>query len=83
MKLEIKYHEIKSDHLFATPEYDRSEYVDVKSYAKLEEYIIKQKDQYGNYFEKTDKNKSFGFDYVSISGGVKIVKKYEIQYKKI
>jgi len=73
MKYEIQYHEIKSDHMFATPVYDRSEWVECFEDSKLQTYIESQTDQFGHHFKKDE---SLGFDYISHFGGVK-VKRYE------
>lgn len=79
MKYKISYYYIKSDHIFAFPEYDHNEIVDVNSEEKLQNYIESKKDQYGNNFKKKT---SFGFDYISNQGGVKI-EKYNPKIKKI
>lgn len=75
MKIIISYHSIPHDgHIFATPVFTHSEAVEVESEEKLEEYILKQTDAYGGHFKKS-KDKFYGYDYISKSGGVKI-KKY-------
>ena len=69
MKYLIKYYEIQSDHILASPEYDRSEIIETSSSNDLKKYIESKKDQYGNNFKmKSD----FGFDYISNSGAVKV-----------
>lgn len=71
MRYIVKYYYIKSDHIFAVPEYDHEEIVNVKKIGDLHKYIESKKDQYGHYF-KYSANKSFGFNYISGAGGVKI-----------
>jgi hypothetical protein len=73
MKYEIQYHEIKSDHMFARPEYDRSEWVECFEDSKLQTYIESQTDGWGNHYMKDE---ALGFDYISRFGAVK-VKRYE------
>lgn len=70
MKKIIKYYYIKSDHIFASPEYDHEEIVEVESDEKLTKYIESKKDGWGNNFKK---KKSFGFDFISNEGGVKVL----------
>lgn len=73
MKYKIKYYYIKSDHIFATPEYDYCEVVIIKNNNKeiaLDKYIATKKDQYGFKFKKEKKS---GFDYISKQGAIKIV----------
>lgn len=70
MKYEIRYHEIKSDHIFATPEYDRSEWVECFEEETLQKYIESQTDGWGAKFIK---EASHGFDYISQNGGVKVI----------
>ena len=79
MKIKIKYYYIKSDHILATPEYDHKEIVEVANQEDLDNYIFKQKDDYGNKFKKKT---SYGFDYISHQGGIKI-KIYNPKIKKI
>ena len=74
MKYIIEYYYIKSDHLLAIPEYDHKEIVEAKSIKILYDYIKSKKDEYGNPFHART-TKSFGFDFVSNAGGIKI-KKY-------
>ncbi len=69
MKYVIRYYEIQSDHILATPEYSRSEIVEASSDHSLQKYIESKKDSYGNSFEK---KKSFGFDYISHTGAVEV-----------
>lgn len=76
MKKIIKYYYIKSDHIFASPEYDHEEIVEVENEQKLKDYIESKKDDYGCKFEKS-KKKTFGFDFISKYGGVKV-----LDYKK-
>jgi hypothetical protein len=61
-----------SDHILATPEVTSEEVVSSKSRERLDKYIEGKKDFYGHSFKKESK---YGFDYVSVTGGVK-VKKY-------
>lgn len=79
MKYKIKYYYIKSDHIFASPEYDHNEIIDTSSEEELQKYIESKKDQYGNNFKKEN---SFGFDYISNQGAVK-VEIYNPKIKKI
>lgn len=76
MKKIIKYYYIKSDHIFASPEYDHEEIVEVENDEKLAKYIESKKDGWGNNFKK---KKSFGFDFISNQGGVKVL---DYIYKK-
>ena len=78
-RFKIKYYYLKSDHMLACPEYDHEEIVEVRSLEKLDKYITTQKDQMGHYFRK---KKSFGFDYISNQGAVK-VEVYNPKIKKI
>lgn len=68
-KVIIKYYYIKSDHIFAKPEYDHEEIVEGTD-KQIENYILKQKDQYGHLFKQ---DKSFGFNYISNQGAVKVL----------
>lgn len=70
MKKIIKYYYIKSDHIFASPEYDHEEIIEVENDEKLTKYIESKKDEYGNKFKK---EKKFGFDFISHQGGVKVL----------
>ena len=65
----IEYHLIQSNHILAIPEFSSEEFVNVDSEEKLQEYIESQKDSYGNSYTK---NESFGFQYISHAGGVKV-----------
>jgi hypothetical protein len=80
MKRVIKYYYLKSDHIFATPEYDHQEVVKVESKEKLEEYIKTKTDQYGHPFKK---DPSHGFDYISNCGALKVEKFVKPTIKKI
>lgn len=69
-KFKVDYHGIPyGAGLFATPVYERSEFIDAANLGDLDKYILSQKDSYGNKFKK---DKSFGYDYISNSGGVKV-----------
>ena len=78
MKIRVQYFEIMSDHIFATPQYDREELVEATSLndPKLIAYIESKKDFCGNNFKKSE-TKSYGFDYISNAGAVKVVKYIE------
>ncbi len=80
MRMKIKYYSIQSDHILAIPAYSRSEIVDVKSFKELQKYIESQKDGYGHKFKK---KKSFGFDYTSVAGAVKVESYKPPKVKKI
>ncbi|HEC64613.1 hypothetical protein LCGC14_2575010 [marine sediment metagenome] len=73
MKIKIIYCSILSDHVLAMPEFTHSEMVKAKGLSdpKLVNYITSQKDRYGHKFKK-DSKKTFGFDYTSNQGGVKV-----------
>ena len=73
-KYVIEYYEIKSDHLLATPEFDRKEIVQVHSEKKLDKYIFLQKDNCGNHYEKASSKKEalFGFTHISAQGALKV-----------
>ena len=73
MKKTIIYCSIQSDHILAVPEETHREVIEVSSMAKLQRYIETKKDDYGHRYKKSEKTcKSFGFDYISIAGGVKV-----------
>jgi len=80
MKKVIEYYYIKSDHIFAYPEYDHEEVVEVESLNDLDLYIFKQKDEFGNNFVK---DISYGFNYESNQGAIKIKDYIEPIIKKI
>ncbi len=82
-KVKIEYHSIQSDHILAFPEFDHSEVVEYETPRKLQRYIESKKDDWGNYYKKPDKKKSFGFDYVSRTGGVKVKPYKPTKIKKI
>ena len=84
MKIKIKYHEIKSDHIMATPEYDRKEFIECDGLddPKLISYIETKKDWYGHYF-KLSKKKTLGFNYISNRGGVKVEEYIEPNIKTL
>jgi hypothetical protein len=70
MQYTISYYDI--DHgggLFAFPEFTRSEVVEADSRDDLVDYITKQKDLHGHHYRR---EKSFGFDYISNQGAVKV-----------
>ena len=69
-KYKVDYHGIPfGAGLFETPKYERSEFIEANDMDDLDKYILLQKDSYGNKFKKA---KSFGYDYISRSGGVKV-----------
>ena len=68
VKYEIRYYLIKSDHFLAIPEFSHKEIVKT-TFKNLQKYIESKKDAYCNHYKK---KKSFGFDYVSNTGGVKV-----------
>lgn len=80
MKYLIKYYYIKSDHMFAQPEFDHEEVIDALNEHILDDYICKQKDEYNSLFQK---KLSFGFDYISNYGGIKISKYEPIKIKQL
>ena len=73
MKIKISYCSIKSDHILAMPELTHSEIVEAEDLGdpKLVNYITSQKDWYGHKFRK-DSRKTFGFNYTSNTGVVKV-----------
>ena len=77
MKKTIEYHYIKSDHIFASPEFHHSEIVEVENEEKLTAYIESKVDDWGHPFKK---EASFGFDFISNQGGVKVK---DVKIKKI
>lgn len=79
MKYLIKYCNMTSDSMFAVPSLTSEEIVEAKSEEDLDKYITSKKDRYGHPFKK---DKSYGFDYISKTGGVKI-EKYNPKIKKI
>ena len=87
MKIEIKFYELKSDHIFASPEYDRSEFVTAESLTdpKIAEYLATKNDWYGNTYETADKKEKdmFGFDFMSLRGAAKVVEVVEPVYTSI
>ena len=62
-------------HMFSTPTYQTSEYVNCENNEVLQSYIESQKDAYGGSYEKSE-DRFMGFDYISNQGGVK-VREYE------
>lgn len=80
MRYLVQYHSVQSDHIFATPSYDRSEFVEADSVEKLTEHISNQTDMWGNPYRL---NENFGnpnsvsrmYQYISNQGGV-IVDEY-------
>jgi hypothetical protein len=80
MKFVIEYHYIQSDHIFAIPTFHHSETIECKHRGDLENYIAKQRDQYNNPFKY---DKSFGFDYISARGGLKVYPYQEPKFKKV
>lgn len=84
MIVKIKYHEIMSDHILATPQFDRSELVECDGLddPKLISYIESKKDHYSNNFKKS-KDKFLGFDYISHAGGVKVEEYVHPEIKKL
>ena len=72
MQKVIIYHSIQSDHILAVPQETHRETIETKSMAKLREYVETQMDAYGHKFKKSSRQESFGFDYLSKEGGVKI-----------
>jgi len=71
MRYEIRYHTIQSDHILAIPEFSHKEVVEATTPLKLRKYIESKKDEYGHHYKKA-KKPSFGFDYTSNAGGVKV-----------
>ncbi len=82
MKIKISYCSIKSGHILAMPELTHSEIVEAKGLGdpKLVKYITSQKDYYGHKFKK---KKTFGFDYTSNTGAVRVEEYKELQVKKL
>jgi len=71
MKYEIRYHEIRSDHVLAVPEYTHKEVVD-STLPKIDKYLRKK--GYNRAGART--KKIFDFDFTNNWGAVK-VKKYQ------
>lgn len=82
MIVKINYYDIKSNHIFARPEFTKSELVECNGFddEKLISYIESKKDSYGNNFEK---GKILGFDYISNAGGVKVKQYVYPEIKKL
>lgn len=80
MKRVIEYYEIKSDHVLAIPEFVSKENVEFKNIEDLDKYIRSKKDLSGSKYKKKS---SFGFDYISNQGAIKIKKYIEPKFKKI
>jgi len=76
MKIEIRFHELMSDHIMAVPSYHRSEFIEAESLEdpKIAEYLATKKDFYGNTFEPaTEQEKNmFSFDFMSKAGAAKL-----------
>ncbi len=62
------------------PEFTRKEIIESDTEEELNTYILKQKDKWGGEFRK---KKSFGFDYISNNGAVKVKQYKEPKIKKI
>lgn len=70
MKIKIKYYDIPFDAgYFATPEFTSEEIVEIKNDKQLQDYIKTKRDLCGNSYKR---KKSFGFDYISNQGAIKI-----------
>jgi hypothetical protein len=85
MKVKIKYHNIEHGaSMFASPSFTNSEIVECVDLddPKLISYIESKKDQHGNKF-KISKKKSFGFDFISNQGAVKIEEYVEPEIKTL
>ncbi len=84
MKIKISYCSIKSARVLAMPELTHSEIVEAKGFddPKLVNYITSQKDWYGHKFKK-DSKKTFGFNYISNTGGVRVERYREPRTKKL
>ena len=81
MYYKIKYYEIGYDAgLFSLPEFSHEEIVEAYNLKNVGEYILSKKDNLDNKYEK---DKSFGFDYISKRGGVKIKKYKPPKIKKV
>lgn len=80
MKKIIEYYDIKSDHILASPEFTDKEVVEVKNQKDLDRYVESKTDMSGGKFKKKS---SFGFDYISSQGAVKIKDYKPPKIKKI
>lgn len=80
MQYKIKYCTVLGDSILAIPECTHSEIVEVATYKDLKKYIESKTDDYGNKFK--EKN-SFGFQFISNRGGVKISEYLPPKVKKI
>lgn len=81
MRKLIKYYSIEyGAPLFSIPKFTNSEIVEVNSEKELQKYIESKKDEYGRFFKK---KKSFGFDYISTNGGIKVENYKSPKIKKI
>lgn len=75
MLYQISYYDIEyGANMFAMPSFTRDEIVDAENKKEIHKYITEQKDLYGNPYKKatSSKKKTFGFDYISHSGAVKV-----------
>lgn len=80
MKYVINYHSVQSEHIFATPQHTHSEFVEVDTVERLNEYISTKRDLWGHSYRV---NEEFGnpnsvskqYNYISNQGGV-IVEEY-------
>lgn len=79
MKYLIKYYLCQSDSMFAIPTFTHEEVIECSVPRKIKEYVEKQKDGYGHGYKQ---NRSFGFDYISKQGAVK-VSEYKPKIKQI
>lgn len=84
----ISYYDIPHGaHLFAFPEFTRSELVKAESKEKLDEYITSKSDLHGTPFEVNDdfnkKSITREFNYISKLGGVKVVEYKEPKIKQL
>ena len=80
MKYKIEYCTVLGDSIFSIPECTHSEIVESNTYEDLKKYIESKSDDYGNKFK--EKN-SFGFQFISRRGGVKVFEYLPPKIKKI
>ncbi len=74
MKFKVHYYDIDNGaHIFATPSYTRTEYIEADTTDMLHEYISKQRDLHGCKFKLNAVKSGVGdqYDYISGQGALR------------
>ena len=86
MKFRIEIREIQSDHMLASPQFLKNEYIEAPSKKAAELYILTNiKDGSGNKFKKAnaERKKMFKVDFTSPTGSIVLHEHKEPKFKKI